>query len=139
MPHDRIIVGHNVRFDLGFLEEALGQPGKFADSTRYDTLAIARDAEPGERELRILNAGGVSNRFRFMVGELPEIMDVEPNSEKSAPQKIASLPVTVLRGATQVVADAMEYDNLARVLQLKGRIRAVFTPPVPGAKVGAAP
>lgn len=43
------------------------------------------------------------------------------------------LPVTVLRGTAQVNADAMEYDNLARVLQLKGRIRAVFTPP------GAAP
>jgi lipopolysaccharide export system protein LptC len=39
------------------------------------------------------------------------------------------LPVTVLRGRSQVVADAMEYDNLTRVLQFKGRIRAVFTPP----------
>lgn len=59
------------------------------------SLAIAPDAEPGERELRILNAGGVSNRFRFMVGELPEITEVEPNSEKSAPQKIAGLPVVI--------------------------------------------
>ena len=39
------------------------------------------------------------------------------------------LPVTVLRGSSQVAADAMEYDNLARVLQLKGRIRAEFSPP----------
>ena len=39
------------------------------------------------------------------------------------------LPVTVLRGRSQVAADAMEYDNLARVLQLKGRIRAEFSPP----------
>ena len=30
-----------------------------------------------------------------MVGELPEITEVEPNSEKSAPQKIASLPVVI--------------------------------------------
>ena len=42
------------------------------------------------------------------------------------------LPVTVLRGATQINADAMEYDNLARVLQLTGRIRAVFSAPVAG-------
>ena len=50
-------------------------------------------------------------------------------------------PVTVLRGRSQVVADAMEYDNLARVLQLRGRIRAEFTPPgaaTPGAGAGAA-
>ena len=76
-----------------------GVIGKVTDGSQPNkvkfTLAIARDAEPGERELRILNAGGVSNRFRFMVGELPEIMEVEPNSEKSAPQKIASLPVTI--------------------------------------------
>ena len=58
-------------------------------------LTIAPDAEPGERELRILNAGGVSNRFRFMVGDLPEITEVEPNSEKSAPQKLAALPVVM--------------------------------------------
>jgi hypothetical protein len=59
------------------------------------SLTIDADAAPGERELRILNAGGVSNRFRFMVGELPETTEVEPNSEKSAPQKIAALPVVI--------------------------------------------
>jgi lipopolysaccharide export system protein LptC len=42
------------------------------------------------------------------------------------------LPVVVRRGATEVRADAMEYDNLARVVQLKGRTRAVFAPPVRG-------
>jgi hypothetical protein len=76
-----------------------GVTGKVTDGSQPNkvkfSLAIARDAEPGERELRILNAGGVSNRFRFIVGELPEIMEVEPNSEKSAPQKIALLPVTI--------------------------------------------
>lgn len=39
------------------------------------------------------------------------------------------LPVVVRRGATEVRADGMEYDNLARVVDLKGRMRAVFTPP----------
>jgi Bacterial pre-peptidase C-terminal domain len=59
------------------------------------SLTISPDAELGERELRILNAGGVSNRFRFIVGDLPEITEVEPNSEKNAPQNIASLPVVI--------------------------------------------
>jgi lipopolysaccharide export system protein LptC len=39
------------------------------------------------------------------------------------------LPVTVQRGGTTVRAEAMEYDNLARVVELKGRMRAVFAPP----------
>jgi hypothetical protein len=76
-----------------------GVAGKVTDGSQPNkvklSLTIARDAEPGMRELRILNAGGVSNRFRFIVGELPEIVEVEPNSEKSAPQKIASLPVVI--------------------------------------------
>jgi len=36
------------------------------------------------------------------------------------------LPVVVTRGGTEVHADAMEYDNLARVVQLKGRVTASF-------------
>lgn len=39
------------------------------------------------------------------------------------------LPVVVRRGATEVRADGMEYDNLARVVDLKGRTRAVFVAP----------
>ncbi len=39
------------------------------------------------------------------------------------------LPVTVKRGATEVRADGMEYDNLARVVELKGHMVAVFAPP----------
>ena len=38
------------------------------------------------------------------------------------------LPVVVRRGSTEVRAEGMEYDNLARVVELKGRQRAVFTP-----------
>ncbi|HEX6703868.1 MAG TPA: LPS export ABC transporter periplasmic protein LptC [Albitalea sp.] len=38
------------------------------------------------------------------------------------------LPVTVTRGGAEVRADAMEYDHLDRVVQLKGRVNAVFPP-----------
>ncbi len=44
------------------------------------------------------------------------------------------LPVLVKRGATEVRAEGMEYDNLAQVVVLKGRMRAVFVPPGPGGK-----
>ena len=38
------------------------------------------------------------------------------------------LPVTVVRGGAEVHADAMDYDNLERVVQLKGRVTATFPP-----------
>ena len=39
------------------------------------------------------------------------------------------LPVVVTQGDTVVRADGMEYDNLSRVVDLKGRTRAVFVGP----------
>jgi lipopolysaccharide export system protein LptC len=44
------------------------------------------------------------------------------------------LPVVVTQGGTEMRADSMAYDNLSGVLDLKGRVRAVLTPPEPGAK-----
>ncbi len=38
------------------------------------------------------------------------------------------LPVTVQRGASEFRADAVEYDNLAQVIELHGHVRAVFAP-----------
>ncbi|HEY2559201.1 MAG TPA: LPS export ABC transporter periplasmic protein LptC [Caldimonas sp.] len=44
------------------------------------------------------------------------------------------LPVVVTQGGSVVRADGMEYDNLARVIDLKGRTRATFeSPRRPGA------
>jgi|SRR6185369_4246631 lipopolysaccharide export system protein LptC len=39
------------------------------------------------------------------------------------------LPVVVTQGASVVHADGMEYDNLARVVELRGRTRATFVSP----------
>ena len=47
------------------------------------------------------------------------------------------LPVTVTRGATQLRADSMEYDNLDRVVQLKGRVRATFAAAPPKRSKGS--
>ena len=48
------------------------------------------------------------------------------------------LPVVVTQGTTELHADAMDYDNLARLLDLKGHVRAVFAPPpAPGKRKGA--
>jgi lipopolysaccharide export system protein LptC len=39
------------------------------------------------------------------------------------------LPVTITRGGTQLQGSAMTYDNLSRVAQFNGRVKATFTPP----------
>lgn len=39
------------------------------------------------------------------------------------------LPVTMKQGRTEIAADAFSYDNLARGVDFKGRVRAVFAPP----------
>jgi DNA polymerase III epsilon subunit family exonuclease len=43
---DALIVGHSVGFDLGFLEEALGDGTRFQPGTYLDTLTIAREGYP---------------------------------------------------------------------------------------------
>ena len=45
----RLIVGHNVGFDLGFIEEAKGDGFRFQPGTYLDTLVIAREGYPGCR------------------------------------------------------------------------------------------
>jgi polyribonucleotide nucleotidyltransferase len=47
---DALIVGHNVGFDLTFLEEAHGDGFRFAPGRYLDTLVIAREAFPGVPE-----------------------------------------------------------------------------------------
>ena len=59
------------------------------------SVTIAPDAELGERDLRVVGPSGLSNRYRFFVGDLPEINEVEPNSEKSQAQRIESLPILI--------------------------------------------
>lgn len=44
------------------------------------------------------------------------------------------LPVTVIRGETQVHAEGMEYSHLDRLIQFSGRMRASFMPKSPNPK-----
>ncbi|MCK5802059.1 MAG: hypothetical protein KAI66_04470, partial [Lentisphaeria bacterium] len=53
-------------------------------------IEIAPDAKPGDRELRIFTARGVSNPMCFQVGTIPEVHEIEPNNTKAPdgpPQK----------------------------------------------------
>jgi lipopolysaccharide export system protein LptC len=45
-----------------------------------------------------------------------------------AAERVSShLPVIVTQGATEIRADGMNYDNLSRVVEFKGRVRAVLS------------
>ena len=56
-------------------------------------VSIAADASPGMRELRLLTrAGGASNPLRFMVNNLPEAREYEPNDLKSRPESHMQTP-----------------------------------------------
>jgi len=54
-------------------------------------VTIDRDAEPGERELRLGAPIGLTNPIRFEVGQLSEVAEREPND----PEEFAAEPVEV--------------------------------------------
>lgn len=58
-------------------------------------VSIPSDAEIGGCDLRLLTSGGVSNRLPFVVGDLGELNEAEPNSERAQAQQIAALPCVV--------------------------------------------
>jgi hypothetical protein len=59
------------------------------------TVAVAPDAELGEREVRVMTPNGASNAFRFVVGQLPEVVEKEPNNDRDAAHRLEMLPVLV--------------------------------------------
>ena len=69
-------------------------PGGKPDSTKI-AVTIAKDAELGERDIRVGTPGGVSNRYRFVVDDLPEVNETEPNTEPGQAQRLDTLPVLV--------------------------------------------
>jgi lipopolysaccharide export system protein LptC len=53
-----------------------------------------------------------------------EFLHAWPQTERVSSHQ----PVTISRGRDQFTADTMDYDNLAQVLQLRGRVRGVLMP-----------
>ncbi|HEX7378437.1 MAG TPA: PPC domain-containing protein [Pirellulales bacterium] len=64
------------------------------EKTIKTKLQIAPDCRIGIHAMRVRTASGLSNLRTFSVGALPEVAEVEPNSEFIAPQKV-NLDVTV--------------------------------------------
>src|SRR3954471_4563459 len=59
------------------------------------TVEIAKDAVLGPHLVRLFNAQGASAARFFFVSADAEILEVEPNDDFKAPQKIEALPVTI--------------------------------------------
>ncbi|MEN6407501.1 MAG: PPC domain-containing protein [Thermoguttaceae bacterium] len=94
-----LVGGNNLDASDGVNLSGKGVTGRVVkvDKDKTVTLAvsIAADAEPGMRDLRLTASNGTTNRARFVVGQLPEVTEVEPNSDRAAAQKLPALPVVV--------------------------------------------
>ena len=111
---------------------AIGPDGRVTLANADRAVANADGSEVqlmgGAHVVREADAGDVPTEFR---GEFLHFF--------RATERVRShLPVVVKRGASEFRADAVDYDNLSRVIELKGRVRAVFASPnsaaVPGLK-----
>jgi DNA polymerase III epsilon subunit family exonuclease len=58
------VVGHNIGFDISFLDQALGERGKFIEGGYFDTLVIAREAYP---DLESYKLGDLARFFGISV------------------------------------------------------------------------
>jgi hypothetical protein len=56
-------------------------------------IQIDADAAPGVRTLRVMTNAGLSNPIRFLVGQLPQMDEIEPNSQPDQATKIDNLPI----------------------------------------------
>ncbi len=85
------------------VKQALGNPKKeqfnpqIAERIRA-TVTIAENAPPGERELRVYTADGLSNPLFFDVGSLVEEMETEPNDDHMSPELQAIPLPSIING-----------------------------------------
>jgi DNA polymerase III epsilon subunit family exonuclease len=75
---DALVVGHNVGFDLGFIEEAKGDGFRFEQGSYLDTLVIARDGYPGAESYKLPDLA------RFFGIELSQNHRALPDAEATA-------------------------------------------------------
>jgi DNA polymerase III epsilon subunit family exonuclease len=75
---DGLIVGHNVGFDLGFIEEAKGDGFRFQPGRYLDTLVIAREGYPGAESYKLPDLA------RFFGVELTQSHRALPDAEATA-------------------------------------------------------
>jgi polyribonucleotide nucleotidyltransferase len=72
------VVGHNVGFDLGFIEAAKGDGFRFAPGSYLDTLVIAREGYPGSESYKLADLA------KFFGIELSQGHRALPDAEATA-------------------------------------------------------
>ena len=99
-------------------------------------VAISPNAELGKRDVRLVTPGGISNRFRFMIGDLAEVNEVEPNNEPPRPNACDALPMVVNGQLTAEDRDYFRFTAKAGqtlVCAVEGRTLLPYIPDaVPG-------
>ena len=97
LPHaDAAEIDHMIEIYLKPKRDRLQQNPQLSEMVTLE-VTVAPNAVPGERELRLLTAGGLTNPLRFEVGTYPELCEREPNDPKpdSRPTgQVAEVPVT---------------------------------------------
>jgi polyribonucleotide nucleotidyltransferase len=73
-----LVVGHNVGFDLAFIEEAKGDGFRFEPGTYIDTLVIAREGYPGAESYKL------GDLARYFGVELAQGHRALPDAEATA-------------------------------------------------------
>jgi hypothetical protein len=58
-------------------------------------VKIDPDATPGVRTIRIVTPRGISNPIRFLVGQLAQVDEIEPNHLPGSAMKVDNLPVVI--------------------------------------------
>jgi len=93
------------------------------------TLASARRAIANGDASEVQLVGGAQVTREPMGGEPAIRMTSEFLHAFLDRERVRShLPVIVRRGATEIRADAFEYDHLSRVIDFRGRVRATIAP-----------
>lgn len=104
---------------------AFGEDGRITNATARTAIAN-RDGS----EVQLSGGAHVVREATDQVAAIEfrgEFLHLFQNTERVR----SHLPVVVTQGGTEIRADSMAYDNLAGVLDLKGHVRAVLTPPAP--------
>jgi hypothetical protein len=96
-------------------------------------LTVSEQAAPGVRDLRVMADAGLSNRFRFEIGTLPEVLENKPATR---PQTLPALPVVVNGQILSADRDRFRFRAIAGqnlLIQVKGRaIKPYLADGVPG-------
>ncbi len=71
------------------------QPNAQISETAIFEVAVAADAKPGTRQLRLLTSTGVTVPLAFQVGQCREYREVEPNNQAADDGVGAALPVVI--------------------------------------------